>query len=337
MFDRPPLTDDAIANIVRGAYGRGVARISFLGLGNDAAASTFRADLDGGDRLFLKVRRRLDPSRLDACAYLFESGIEAVVAPMRTTSGELRVPIDGLFLVAYPYLEARQAVEVGLTDAQWIEYGSVVGRVHGTRFPAELEAALPHEAFVPGTLTRFEAVAADLDAADPAPSDDASRTGLVELWRKERTRMRAIADRTRALATRLATRLAADGSAAFVPCHGDVHTHNVLVDEGGSLRVVDWDEIVMAPRERDLMFLLGSPIGLPRGEREIDLFARGYGPLTVDSERLAYYHAEWAIQDFVGYADEAVAEGASPESRARALAILRSLFDPDGEADVALR
>jgi len=335
MFDRPPLTDDTIADLVRRGYGRGVLRISFLGLGRDAAASTFRADLDSGDRLFLKVRRRLDPARLEACAFLFEHNIEAIVAPLRTRSGELSIPIDGLYLVAYPYVNARPAAEVGLTDERWIEYGTVVGRVHGTRLPPELKAALPHEAFAPGTLAGFDRIAAALDRGE-GRSNDADWTDLVALWRVERTRMHAIAERTRALASRLATRLAAAGNTPFVPCHGDVHTHNVLVDEGGALRVVDWDEIVMAPRERDLMFLLGSPIGLRRTDREMGLFIQGYGPLAVDAERLAYYHAEWAVQDFVGYADEAVAEGASPESRAKALAILRSLFDPDGEAEVAL-
>ena len=336
MFDRPPLTDAAIAETVRRAYGRGPAQVSFLGLGHDSSAWTFRADLEGGERLFLKVRRRLDLARLEACAFLFEQGIQAVVAPIRTTSGELVVPIDGLHLVAYPFLEARPAVEVGLGDTQWIEYGRIVGRVHATRLPREIETGLPRETFVPARLADFERVAAELDLAEPGPADDESRTGLIALWRQERERMLAIADRTRMLAERLAARLAGEGDGAFVPCHGDVHTHNVLVDDCGDLRVVDWDEIVMAPRERDLMFLLGSPIGLHRGERELALFEQGYGSLAVDADRLAYYHAEWAVQDFVGYAEESVAGGASPESRARSLATLTMLFDPGGEADVAL-
>lgn len=85
------------------------------------------------------------------------------------------------------------------------------------------------------------------------------------------------------------------------------------------------------------MFVLGSPIGLPRGEREIALFSKGYGSLDVDLERLAYYHAEWAVQDLVGYADETLSAVGGPASRAKAFTIFRSLFDVGDEVEVALR
>jgi spectinomycin phosphotransferase len=115
-----------------------------------------------------------------------------------------------------------------------------------------------------------------------------------------------------------------------------VHTHNVVVDPSGSLHVVDWNELSMAPPERDLMFVLGSPIGLAPGEREAGLFLRGYGPIEVDPVRLAYYHADWAIQDLVGYAERVLVTDFGPASREEALRIFTSIFDPGGEIDVAL-
>lgn len=160
---------------------------------------------------------------------------------------------------------------------------------------------------------------------------------LATVWRTHEREIRAIADRTSDLGERLRARHAVPAGRGFVPCHGDIHTYNILVDAGGALRVVDWDEIVMAPRERDLMFVLGSPIGLRRGEREIALFREGYGPIDVDPERLAYYHADWALQDLVSYAREVLETSASLESRIAALRIFTSLFDPGDEVDVALQ
>jgi Ser/Thr protein kinase RdoA (MazF antagonist) len=43
-----------------------------------------------------------------------------------------------------------------------------------------------------------------------------------------------------------------------VLCHADLHTWNVLVDSVGDLWIADWDEAVLAPRERDLMFVVGG-------------------------------------------------------------------------------
>lgn len=336
MFDRPRLSDAGISTAVGTAYDRRVRRVTFLGLGHDANAWTFRADLAGGDRLFLKVRRTIDPARLAACRFMFEEGIEAVVAPLRTTSGNLSVAVEGLHVVAYPYLEARPAAETGLTEAQWIEYGTIVGRVHATRLPPEIERVLPHETFTPSSIAGFDRLESIVDESAREQAADTTRRELIGLWRAHRDEIHAVADRTTALAKRLRARLEVEGSGTFAPCHGDVHTHNVLVDSDGRLRVVDWDEIVMAPPERDLMFVLGSPIGLPRGEREIVLFREGYGRIGVDVERLAYYHAEWAVQDLVGYANESLSDEASPESRATALGIFRSLFAPGDEVDVAL-
>jgi spectinomycin phosphotransferase len=328
VFDRPALSDSSIADAVTAACGTPVRRVAYLGLGHDANAWTFRADLDSGDALFLKVRRKTDASRLAACRFLFESGIDAIVAPLRTVSGEMSTSVGHLRLIAYPFVDARMAVEVGLSDEQWVAYGALVGRLHATRLPPEIESALPHETFRPTTIAGIARVDSRLEGADPE---------FVALWREHWREIQAIVDRTEALASHLQATLAANGATDFVPCHGDIHTHNVLVDASGELRVVDWDEMVMAPRERDLMFVLGSPIGLPRGEREIALFRAGYGPMDVDPERLAYYHAEWAIQDIVGYADETLSDQAGPESRATAFAIFKSIFDPGGEAEVALR
>jgi hypothetical protein len=52
--------------------------------------------------------------------------------------------------------------------------------------------------------------------------------------------------------------------------------------------------------------------------------------------RLAYYHADWAIQDLVGYAERVLVTDFGPASREEALRIFTSIFDPGGEVDVAL-
>jgi spectinomycin phosphotransferase len=91
------------------------------------------------------------------------------------------------------------------------------------------------------------------------------------------------------------------------------------------------------PSERDLMFVLGSLIGLAPGERETGFFVRGYGAIEIDPVRLAYYDADWAIQDLVGYAERVLVADFGPASRPEALRIFMSSFDPGGEVDVVLR
>jgi spectinomycin phosphotransferase len=113
-----------------------------------------------------------------------------------------------------------------------------------------------------------------------------------------------------------------------VVCHADLHTGNVLVDERGELHLIDWDEVVLAPRERDLMFVVDGGISRDlaplRGERA---FLAGYGDVDVHRPTLAYYKFAWAVQDISEYATQAFTRHElSPETRAAALDILRTLF-----------
>lgn len=332
MFDRPSITDDQILDVLRDRYAIRPTGLTFLALGHDAHAWTFRASTDRGD-VFVKIRRRVDDARLRLVRFLDEDGLDAVVAPIATLDGDVSVAIEDLHLVAYPFVEGRLAAEVGLDDDQWIQYGRIVGALHATRLPPELAAPLPRETFRQAWAAQYGRVR---DGVEAYRGDDPARAELVAFWRGRREEIEGLAERAQTLGRSLATRSASAMRAhGFGPCHGDIHTHNLLVEPAGSLRIIDWDEALLAPRERDLMFVMGSPIGLAPGTRELALFASGYGPLAVDVERLAYYHVDWAVQDIAGYAEQALLDEIGPESRTYALERFLSIFEPGGETEVA--
>ncbi|WP_394355812.1 phosphotransferase family protein [Candidatus Trichorickettsia mobilis] len=54
--------------------------------------------------------------------------------------------------------------------------------------------------------------------------------------------------------------LAAKKPLEYILCHTDIHGWNLLIDKDGALYVVDWDTLIFAPIERDLMFI-GTSIG----------------------------------------------------------------------------
>jgi spectinomycin phosphotransferase len=138
-------------------------------------------------------------------------------------------------------------------------------------------------------------------------------------------------------ADRLGRRLAGEPSRQVL-CHGDLHTWNVLVDADRRLWIVDWDEAVLAPRERDLMFVVGGiGLGLVQPD-DTDSFLQGYGQTSIDPRRLAYYRAAWAVQDIAEYGEEVLLAPALGEATRRAaLEGFIDLFAPGNIVELATR
>lgn len=104
--------------------------------------------------------------------------------------------------------------------------------------------------------------------------------------------------------------------------------------------LLDWDGAVLAPRERDLMFVLGgvNPSALA-GAQEQARFFEGYGVpglVDVDPVRLAYYRCSWAVQDVADYAGRALDPRRPVEEREHVLQRLRSNLSPRGIVEQAL-
>jgi spectinomycin phosphotransferase len=197
-------------------------------------------------------------------------------------------------------------METGLTDAQWTAYGRFMCRLHETRLPDGIRATLRSERFEPDSnaLAMLSRIRDDL--ASGRVADDAEARRLADFWGAHETEIEDFADRAVALGQRLARRNLDEAL-----CHADLHTNNLIVTPSGDLFVVDWDQPMLAPRERDLMFVLGGGIGFGANPEQEVLFLEGYGSAEVDDMAMAYYRYEWLLSDVAAFADMILYDGIS--------------------------
>ncbi len=290
----PPahLPDETLRACLRTHYGLAVDELTFLPLGHDSSAWVYRARTAGGV-YFLKARTRVDnePGLL-VPRYLHDHGI----APLPTIAGTLWTMADDYALILYPFIAGTTGMERGMSERQWVDYGALLRQIHATALPPDLMRLMRRESFAPAGTD----VVRDLDMRIGAQAfDDPAARALATFWRERREDIRTLLRRAEDLGRRLA-----QAAPAFVLCHADIHTNNVLLDAGGQVWIVDWDETVLAPRERDLMFVVGGIIGGLVGPREEELFFQGYGAPTVDPLALAYYRYAWAVGDIGAWAEE---------------------------------
>jgi spectinomycin phosphotransferase len=99
------------------------------------------------------------------------------------------------------------------------------------------------------------------------------------------------------------------------------------------LYLIDWDDVVLAPREQDLLFFLGGMGSLgPTTAAQEQAFFNGYGRVELDPIRLTYYRSARALEDIALWAEQAI-DGPDRED---CLRILRGVLGPGGLAVQAL-
>jgi len=91
----------------------------------------------------------------------------------------------------------------------------------------------------------------------------------------------------------------------------------IVDDRTGDLHIVDWDTLVFAPKERDLMFIGGGfSDGGYTSAQEAEMFFGGYGQTAIDRNAITYYRCARIIEDLVIYCRQIFLSGRGRRSKA---------------------
>jgi spectinomycin phosphotransferase len=321
MLERPDLADETIFQCLHEHYGLVAQAITFLPIGYDATAWVFRVEAADHAAYFLKVKSvPVTAASLAVPHFLRQWGVAEVVAPLPTRNKALSAPIDDRFTaILYPFIEGRVGMDGGLSPAQWSRLGRILADIHASVLPSSLAATMRRERFVPlkGELAwSLHQEVSSTRYTNPIHEE------LATFWRERSAEIEQILRRCTELG-----RLAQARQPTLVLCHADIHIFNVLVDPSGGLHIVDWDETVLAPKERDLMFLVQG--AEPDGAPDEVAFRQGYGPVTPDPLILAFYRYEWVVQEIAEFGQQVLrgSEG-SDITRLDGLRHFRALFEP---------
>jgi spectinomycin phosphotransferase len=328
MQTPPDISNDAIIACLRDSFGLRVAHVDLLPLGADVNSAVYRVTADDGAPYFLKLRSGdIDEVSVAVAAFLHAQGVERVMAPIATTAHRLWARAHGFDWRLYPFFDGRDGFEVGLSKAQWIALGQSMRAVHSTRLPAELAELVPLEAYSPALRNIVRAYQQQVEHEH---FGDPTAARFAAFWQTKRGEIRALVERAEQLAQALQGR-----DLELVVCHSDLHGGNVLLGPGDALAIVDWDEPILAPKERDLMFIGGGIGAIWNDEQEVAWFYQGYGQTEVDLAALAYYRNERIVADLAAYGDQIFGQQGSIEDREEGLRQVIGQFLPNGVVEIA--
>jgi len=325
MLTKPDLAEDKIAACVQANYGLPVRELAFLPLGADVNTAVYHLLTPDATPYFLKLRR--GPFAAVSIAlprFLRDRGLSQVIAPLPTRAGPLWATLEAYTAVLYPFIAGQDGYQIALTDEQWVAFGAAQRRIHTAVPPPALHRQLRRETYTDKFREAVRRFLAQVDRQETFV--DAIAAELAAFLRAKQDEIEYLCRRADQLAATLQAQ-----PPELALCHADIHAGNLHISPGGAFYLVDWDEALLAPKERDLMSIGGGLMGNWRSaEAETAVFYQGYGPASLNTAALAYYRYERIIQDIAAYCQELLLTSAGGEDRPQSLHYVKSNFRPDG-------
>jgi spectinomycin phosphotransferase len=329
MLTKPIVPDELIISCLQQEYNFRVAQLSFLPIGADSRTAVYRVINDEGIAYFLKLRKSFDEVIVRVPVFLKESGVDAILVPLKTTSHQHWADFGEYKILLYPFIDGKNGFEMELSDRYRQDLGAAFRRIHAVEIPVELQGLIRKETFDVGWRADMKFYQAQVETdvfTDPTAAK------LAAFIRSKQSEISRIVEQSEQLATELRSM-----SWDFGLCHSDIHGGNILISDTGELYIVDWDDPILAPKERDLMFIGGGIDELWKNEQQIQMFYQGYGNAQIDPTALAYYRYERVIEDLVVICDLLLPTEEGGEDRERSYGWFTGNFEPGQTIEIADR
>ena len=327
MLEKPTIPDDLIISRLQEEYNLRVATFTFLPIGADLRTAVYRVTSDDGTAYFLKLRKNFHEVIVRVPLCLKENGVQEIIVPFESRSKQRWADFAEYKLILYPFIEGRDGFEVEFSDRHRRELGEALKEIHSTQIPPEIQALIRKETF--SAEWREERTSFLLQAEDKT-FEDPTAAKLAGFIKSKRNEINRLMERASSLASDLKFR-----PLEFALCHTDIHGGNILISTTGELYIVDWDDPLFAPKERDLMFIGGGVDEIWKTKRDEAVFYDGYGKTEIDIAALAYYRYERVIEDLVVNCEQILLSDEGGADRERSYGWFRSNFEPGSTIEIA--
>ncbi|APF03135.1 TPA: aminoglycoside O-phosphotransferase APH(9)-Ia [Legionella pneumophila] len=325
---RNNIPDQQLIKLLKVYYGIDIHAVQLIVGGADMNAFGYKADSESNS-YFVKLKYgHHDEINLSIIRLLYDSGIKEIIFPIYTRDTKLFQQIDHFKIIVYPFIDAPNGFTQNLTEKQWQQLGKVLRQIHETSVPTAIQQRLRKETYSPKWREMVRSFYNKIGFDD---SDDQITADFKSFFNQKIDSIHRLVDSSEELSQKIQPDLD-----KYVLCHSDVHAGNVLVVNEESIYIIDWDEPMLAPKERDLMFIGGGIGNVWNKHHEIDYFYEGYGKTNVDKIILSYYRHERIVEDIAVYGQDLLSRDQNDESRLESFKHFKSMFDPNNVVEIAL-
>ena len=327
MLEKPNIPDELIISRLQEEYKLRLVELTFLPIGADSRTAVYRVVTADGTAYFLKLRRNFNEVIVLIPLFLKENGVREIISPIATKSKQYWADFGDYKLILYPFIEGKDGFERELTDQHRQRLGAAFKGIHAAQLPPELKKLVKRETFSAEWREDMKSYQAQVEDKG---FDEPTAAKLAEFMKSNRNEIIHLVERAERLASELQS-----NPPELALCHSDIHGGNILISNAGELYIVDWDDPILAPKERDLMFVGGGIDSIWKSKREEAVFYEGYGKTEINLVALAYHRYERIIEDLVVICEQLLSTDEGGADRERSLGWFRSNFEPGSTIEIA--
>ena len=332
MLTKPNIPDELIISRLQEEYDLPVAEFAFLPIGADSRTAVYRVVTDSRTAYFLKLRRNFNDVIVRVPLFLKENGVQEIIIPYETRSSQHGADFGEYKLILYPFIDGKDGFETELTDQHRRMLGAAFRKIHTAQVPPELKESIRKEIFSTEWRDDMKSYQAQVEKK---VFTEPTAAKLAEFIKSKQSEITRLIERAEQLAAEFQSK-----PLELALCHTDIHGGNILIRTDGQLPflyIVDWDDPILAPKERDLMFIGGGIDEIWKTKREEDVFYEGYGSTEIDLAALAYYRYERVIEDLVVICEQLLLTDEGGADRHRSYGWFTSNFEPGQTIEIAER
>jgi spectinomycin phosphotransferase len=323
------ISDERIIDCLNTQYGIKLAKLTFLPIGADMNASVYKAETSN-QSYFIKLKRgHHHDISANIIALLHNAGIQHIIPPIKNIRGQPIQLIDDFTIIVYPFVEGQDGFSRDLTDNQWVTLGKVMRQIHEIDVPPSIQRRIRRENYSPKWREAVRSLYTDIESK---PSADEISSKFIAFMKDHAAVIHRLVNRAEQLGKQIQ-----DQSPDFILCHSDIHGGNVLIERNDIIYMVDWDDPIMAPKERDLMFIGGGVANVWNKSHEEIYFYKGYGNTEINMEILAYYRHERIVEDIALIGQQLFLTSVDNQTKVESYKHFIDQFEPNGVVEIAFR
>ena len=280
---------EKISEIIEIEYGIIIHSIGQLNTGFDQNTFAYKIISTNHKEYFLKIRsENFSESSLLIPLLIFDkTETSSIIKIIKTIDNNLYAKYNSLYIAIYPFIKGQSGWEASLTKNQFIEFGNFMHSLHSIQ--PQNNGYIPKEGF---NQKYKESVKKYLNNCTHAINGNTEKFYFLDIFHKKKKVIMGILNFLDDITKEIDYK-----NLKMCLCHGDIHAGNILI-ANDNFYIVDWDTVIYAPKEKDLMFI-GAGIGNKWNKNEeIDYFYDGYGKeIAIDKVLIKYYRLERIIQD----------------------------------------